>query len=180
MPWCSTGVSGRDGSPSGAWSPYTQWNLFQILLNQTEIRLYLPCTDWFGIANEQRPGLLFQNQSEHCKYNPISVRFDKNWKIFLLWILPHCSLMDAPNYWEVIDWEISKTRILLLSAGHRVSGVSGVLEAPETLRNIIALLYRIEGFKGEVCVLNWASNMRRETPWSLSQTADVLSFWRPA
>ena len=26
----------------------TQTNIFQIWLNQTEIRLYLPCTDWFG------------------------------------------------------------------------------------------------------------------------------------
>ena len=29
-------------------SVYTQRNLFGILLNQTQIRLYLPCTDWFG------------------------------------------------------------------------------------------------------------------------------------
>ena len=27
---------------------YTQRNIFEILLNQTEIGLYLPCTDWFG------------------------------------------------------------------------------------------------------------------------------------
>ena len=27
---------------------YTQRNLFQVLLNQTEIRLYLPFSDWFG------------------------------------------------------------------------------------------------------------------------------------
>ena len=27
---------------------HTQKNIFEILLNQTEIRLYLPCTDWFG------------------------------------------------------------------------------------------------------------------------------------
>ena len=27
---------------------YTQENLFDVLLKQTEIRLYLPCTDWFG------------------------------------------------------------------------------------------------------------------------------------
>ena len=29
----------------------TQRNVFEILLNQTEITLYLPCTDWFGTAN---------------------------------------------------------------------------------------------------------------------------------
>ena len=30
---------------------YTQRTLFEILLNQTEIRLYLPLTDWFGTDN---------------------------------------------------------------------------------------------------------------------------------
>ena len=29
-------------------TPYTQRNLFGILLNQTEIRLYVPVSDWFG------------------------------------------------------------------------------------------------------------------------------------
>ena len=29
----------------------TQRNLFEIYLNQTEIRLYLPFSDWFGTAN---------------------------------------------------------------------------------------------------------------------------------
>ena len=40
---------------------YTQRNLFKILLNQTEIRLYLPCSDLFGTANK------------NGKYNLISV-----------------------------------------------------------------------------------------------------------
>ena len=31
----------------------SQRNLFEILLNQTEIRLYLRYTDWFGTANGQ-------------------------------------------------------------------------------------------------------------------------------
>ena len=30
------------------WRNYCIQNLFEILINQTEIRLYLPCTDWFG------------------------------------------------------------------------------------------------------------------------------------
>ena len=37
----------------------TQRNLFEILLNQTEIILYLPFYDWFGTANGRVP-LLFQ------------------------------------------------------------------------------------------------------------------------
>ena len=32
---------------------YTQGNLFEILLNETEIRLYLLFFDWFGTANER-------------------------------------------------------------------------------------------------------------------------------
>ena len=38
---------------------YTQWNLFGILSNQTEIRLYLPCTDCFG--TKRTVSELFQN-----------------------------------------------------------------------------------------------------------------------
>ena len=36
------------GSSLGLQSAYTQINLFKILLNQTEIRLYLTFSDWFG------------------------------------------------------------------------------------------------------------------------------------
>ena len=35
---------------SSVYAMYTEKS-FQILLNQTEIRLYLSCTDWFGTAN---------------------------------------------------------------------------------------------------------------------------------
>ena len=31
-------------------SKYTQRNLFEILLTETEIRLYLPFSNWFGTA----------------------------------------------------------------------------------------------------------------------------------
>ena len=44
----------------------------EILLNQTEIRLYLPYSDLFGTVNGQRP-FAFSNQSENSKYNLISV-----------------------------------------------------------------------------------------------------------
>ena len=50
-------------------SSYTEKYIFEILLNQTEIRLYLPCTDWFRTANGQCP--------LHGKYNLISVWFNK-------------------------------------------------------------------------------------------------------
>ena len=47
---------------------YTKRNLFQILLNQTEIRLYLPCTDWFGIANVQCDSVRLLLQIDHWKW----------------------------------------------------------------------------------------------------------------
>ena len=45
---------------------------FQILLNHTEIRLHLPCTDCFGTANGQYP-FVDPNLSGFGKYNLISV-----------------------------------------------------------------------------------------------------------
>ena len=33
---------------SAVWEAYTQRNIFEFLLNQPEIRLYLPFSDWFG------------------------------------------------------------------------------------------------------------------------------------
>ena len=41
------------------WETHRQRKLFRTLLNRTQIRLYLPCTDWFGTANG-RVRLLFQ------------------------------------------------------------------------------------------------------------------------
>ena len=38
----------RGEHSSWGWENYAQRKLFEILLNQTEVRLYLPCTDWFG------------------------------------------------------------------------------------------------------------------------------------
>ena len=59
---------------------YTQRNLFEFLLNQTEIRLYLPSSGWFGT---RRTSFLVPNHSENGKYNLISVWFNKNSKRFL-------------------------------------------------------------------------------------------------
>ena len=50
----------------------TQRNLFEILLNQTEIRL-----------NSKRCPFAVPNQSVHGKYNLFSVLFNKIWKTFL-------------------------------------------------------------------------------------------------
>ena len=66
---------------------YIQRKLFGILLNQTEIRLYLPCTDWFGTANGQCP-FAVPNQSENGKYNLVSVWFKEIPKRFLCVYLP--------------------------------------------------------------------------------------------
>ena len=84
------------GSISGRLTANTAWKeleeksfskkkfqIFFLGLNQTEIRLYLPCTDWFRTAS----GLcLFAvpNQSVHDKYNLIRVWFTAIWKGFAL------------------------------------------------------------------------------------------------
>ena len=54
----------------------------EILLNQPEIRLYLPFSDWFETANGQCP-FTVQNQPENGKYNLISGWFNKISKRFL-------------------------------------------------------------------------------------------------
>ena len=59
---------------------YTQRNLFKILSNQTEIRLYLT----FLIDLEQQTDVrLVSNQSGNTKLNQISVWFNKTWRRFL-------------------------------------------------------------------------------------------------
>jgi len=55
---------------------------FEILLNQTKIRLYLPFYDWFGTANGHCP-FAVTNQTLHGKYNLISVWFSNISKKFL-------------------------------------------------------------------------------------------------
>ena len=72
-----------------AWISYTEINIFEILLNQTEIRLYLPLSDWLGTKRNIRifhspidlepNGRPFAvtNQSENGKYKLISVWFDE-------------------------------------------------------------------------------------------------------
>ena len=61
---------------------YTQGNLREILLNQTETRLYLPCTDRFWTANGQC-SFAVPNKSVHGKYNLISSWFNNISKRFL-------------------------------------------------------------------------------------------------
>ena len=63
---------------------YTQRNLFKILLNQTEIRLYLPYSDWFGAADGRSP-FAVPNQSGNGKYNLISGWFNKIFEKIYLW-----------------------------------------------------------------------------------------------
>ena len=50
---------------------YTQGNIFEILWNQTEIRLYLPFSEWFGI---KRTSVWFQMNRKMV--NTIWFRFD--------------------------------------------------------------------------------------------------------
>ena len=57
-----------------AWSQDAQGNIFGILLNHTKIRLYLPCTNWFGTANGRCP-FAAPNQWK-CMVNTIWFGFD--------------------------------------------------------------------------------------------------------
>ena len=63
----------------------TLTNLFEFLLIQTQIRLYLPGSDEFGT---KRMLICVPNQSVHGKYNLISVWIDKITKRFLCVYLP--------------------------------------------------------------------------------------------
>ena len=60
---------------------YTQRNVFEIVLNQPEIRLYLPFSDWLRTENERVH--LVPNQSENGKHNLISGWFNEISKRFL-------------------------------------------------------------------------------------------------
>ena len=62
-------------------SLYTQRNLFEIIINQTEIILYFPFSDWFGATNGQCQ-FAVTNQTENGKYNIILTWFNKISKIF--------------------------------------------------------------------------------------------------
>ena len=65
---------------------WTQRNLFEIYLNQTETRLYLACNDWF--RTKRTCPFDIPSQLVHGKYNLISVWYDKIWKRFLcVWLL---------------------------------------------------------------------------------------------
>ena len=120
----------NEGSIFGATlALYTQRNLFQIALNQTQIRLYLPCTDWFGTANRRSP-FAIPNQS-CCMVNTIwfgfdLIRFKKDylpsiiaapwWAAAIADHRPVLSLSGLGNVQE-IQGEISKGRLSLSIIG---------------------------------------------------------------
>ena len=62
---------------------YAQQNLFQILLNQSKIRLYYYF--WMDLEQQTDTVRLILNQSVHGKYNPILVRYSKISKRFIMY-----------------------------------------------------------------------------------------------
>ena len=72
---------------------------FEILLDQNEIRLYLPFSDWFGIANG-RP-FSVPNRLENGKYNLMSAWFNKISKIFLC---VHLRVLYRLSAWWGFNW----------------------------------------------------------------------------
>ena len=102
-------------------------NIFQISLNQTEIRFYLPFFDLFGTTNRQRP-FAVPNQSENGKYNLISVWFNKISKRFFcvrsnilsykrLVQTRHCNHNKLTNFYNYFkkDTSISSSEYLFKS-----------------------------------------------------------------
>ena len=71
----------------------TQRNLFEILLNQTEIRLYLPYSNWFGT---KRTSVCALNQSENGKYNLISVWFNRERDVSCIF---HNLVINWKDFW---------------------------------------------------------------------------------
>ena len=100
---CQSGVSvSRNNHQT-----YTQRNIFEILLKQTEIRLYLSCTDWFGTANG-RVRLLFQLNWKLVKtfwFKFDEIRF---WKDFSVCRNNHHNLNSTRNesyFFLACSWE---------------------------------------------------------------------------
>ena len=63
-------------------TPYTQRNLFEILLNQTEIRLYLPFSDWFGTKLTSVWFQINRNMVNTIWYRFDLIRFGKDISVY--------------------------------------------------------------------------------------------------
>ena len=73
---------------------YTLINLFEILLNRTDIRLYKPFSDWFGTANGQCP-FAVPNQPENGKCNQIWVWFLEDFSVHTPCPMPRMPAWDV-------------------------------------------------------------------------------------
>ena len=107
-----------------------QRNLLENLLNQAEIRLYLPCTDWFGIANGHCP-FAVPNQSRKM-VNKIRFRFDlmiffcmctRLWNIYLntrkLLIRPSVAkIQSIDTILNYTDWNIDMSIYWCVHTAH--------------------------------------------------------------
>ena len=95
---------------------YTQRNLFEILLNQTEIRLYLLFSDWFGTAKQHPNSIsLVPNHSENGKYNLISVWFNK----ICLCVLSHST--NCRFSWRAQQMQSHKQKLFFCSERKKYS-----------------------------------------------------------
>ena len=57
---------------------YTPRNIFEILLNRPEIRLYLPCTDWFGFKRTSVWIQIYQKMVNTIWYRVDFIWFQKD------------------------------------------------------------------------------------------------------
>ena len=99
-------------------------NVFQILLNQTEIRLYLRLHRLIQNSKRTCP-FAVPNYSENDKYNLISVWFDNIWKTFLRVCRQAMKEFCGPSLWlatarkcvSLIGY-CSQSSLWLATAGH--------------------------------------------------------------
>ena len=92
----------------------TQRNIFQILLNQTEIRLYLPFSDWYGT---KRTSVWFQINLKMVNTIWFKVDFEK----IFLWVAMSWSRKRlSTTLQSTLPWHLNKLLSIdhLRKAGH--------------------------------------------------------------
>ena len=114
---------------------YTQRNLFEFLVNQTEIRMYLPSSDWFRT----------KRNSLWCQMNRKVVN--------MIWFR-----FDLTRFWKDFSLRVSQRREIHISKISVSRHNGGILEAP--LNSSVAYCRDVRGVSGAFYCSPWY----RETP----------------
>ena len=97
-------------------SVYTQRKILGIVLNETEIRLYLSCSGWFGTANGQSSICCFKSM-----VNTIWYRFDLSLVCFRVW--KNNRKISCPR--GVANWGHPPETPWKITPLHRFEGLKG-------------------------------------------------------